>query len=52
MDRRGPVGRWVEEDCCPVVCTLATAEVERLCAKNNLLFHELLRLTFRSHERS
>lgn len=41
-DRRGPVGRWVEDNCCPVVCTLATAEVERLCAKNNLLFHELL----------
>jgi hypothetical protein len=29
--------------CAPVVGTVVTGEVERICLKNGLLFHELLR---------
>jgi hypothetical protein len=31
------------EYCAPVVLTFASAEVEKICLKNGLLFHELLR---------
>lgn len=34
------------EYCAPVIATVSTAEVEGICLKNGLLFHELLRSFF------
>jgi hypothetical protein len=35
--------RFFRDFCVPVVVTLATAEVEKICLQNGLLLHELLR---------
>jgi hypothetical protein len=39
------VREWVKDEghCVPSVAVLVTDEVERICLKNGLLFHELLR---------
>ena len=41
----GVFGRFVNEQCVPVVLTIATAQVEECCMKNGYLFHELLSLS-------
>eukprot|EP01041_Mallomonas_annulata_P002922 gene2922-5736_t len=42
MSNRSILSRWQTEYFAPVVVTLATADVERICLENGLLFHELL----------
>lgn len=39
---RSFLSRWQSEYFAPVVVTLSTAEVEKACLENSLLFHELL----------
>ena len=34
--------KWISEFCAPVIATITTNEVELICQKNGLLFHELL----------
>lgn len=36
------LSKWVNEFCAPVIATITTNEVELICQKNGLLFHELL----------
>lgn len=43
MTSRSLLSKWFVEYTSPVVVTIATAEVESICLKNGLLFHELLR---------
>lgn len=40
--------RMGEGQALPCVATVATDEVERLCCKNGLMFHELLRCGFQA----
>ena len=38
----GALSRYVQQHCSPLIITVATAQVEKTCLRNGLLFHELL----------
>lgn len=42
MTQSSLLSKWFGEYMCPVVVTIATAEAEKICLENGLLFHELI----------